>query len=500
MADPILTEDGQDRFEHLSTISTSLFSAYEETGGEDTEILNDAITAGQLVLDAPVPGRADLAEAHSELASMLKARFDTIRQDDDLEQSNIHARRALSLLGPDDPRYVFAQHNLGLGLWAWYNLKTDCAALAESIALPRPHFLDQQPRRQLLVPAIENSPSTHSDMGSLCTALSTLLRTRYDADRRLPDLMQAISWTQRATTDVCRDSYQWATYQRSLRIQKLILWEVDGLHNAELIADALDSLKYSANSAHASPLGKIEAIRAAIKGLALGENWPAARDLAVEALVLLPVVCGRYRTLEYETLRLRASREVMAHLSPAVRERLLDDRKMAVREIEQCVDRIRRCKSYENFLRAPTADGMMRWTNDGPVVVVNVTDIGADAVIISENRRIHLPLPGMAASSAPESIRFKLKKFMRRRGGRDGIGRDVTAEDADDENPDASWVSWLWENCVGPVLEDLRGIGFLQDLAHPLRTWWVGSGIASALPFHAARPSTADSVQSVDAQ
>lgn len=51
-------------------------------------------------------------------------------------------------------------------------------------------------------------------------------------------------------------------------------------------------------------------------------------------------------------------------------------------------------------------------------------------------------------------------------------------------------LDWLWGTCVKPVLETLRTekVAMKDGDALP-RLWWIGSGFASSLPFHAARSS-----------
>jgi hypothetical protein len=49
----------------------------------------------------------------------------------------------------------------------------------------------------------------------------------------------------------------------------------------------------------------------------------------------------------------------------------------------------------------------------------------------------------------------------------------------------SEYLLWLWNSCVKQILNDVRSISDPegQDL---LRIWWIGSGLASTMPFHAA--------------
>jgi hypothetical protein len=52
---------------------------------------------------------------------------------------------------------------------------------------------------------------------------------------------------------------------------------------------------------------------------------------------------------------------------------------------------------------------------------------------------------------------------------------------------------WLWEGGVRQILDEIRRQGE-QELA---RTWWIGSGLAASMPFHAAGRHAAGSVDHV---
>ena len=69
--------------------------------------------------------------------------------------------------------------------------------------------------------------------------------------------------------------------------------------------------------------------------------------------------------------------------------------------------------------------------------------------------------------------------------------RDIEADTAgtDYVEPDAKTgfehMSWLWSSCVKPILKELKH-SQSTDSHELLRVWWIGTGIASSFPFHAA--------------
>lgn len=61
-------------------------------------------------------------------------------------------------------------------------------------------------------------------------------------------------------------------------------------------------------------------------------------------------------------------------------------------------------------------------------------------------------------------------------------GRDYVQPDAKTRFED---MSWLWSRCVKPILNEVMKcqLSYSHEL---LRVWWIGTGIASYFPFHAA--------------
>ena len=54
-----------------------------------------------------------------------------------------------------------------------------------------------------------------------------------------------------------------------------------------------------------------------------------------------------------------------------------------------------------------------------------------------------------------------------------------------DIKADVEHMSWLWSSCVKPILKVLTD-SQISDSHELLRVWWIGTGIASSFPFHAA--------------
>ncbi|KIW19098.1 hypothetical protein PV08_03390 [Exophiala spinifera] len=134
----------------------------------------------------------------------------------------------------------------------------------------------------------------------------------------------------------------------------------------------------------------------------------------------------------------------------------------------------------ERFLIGSTVAELKDHAAEGPSVIVNVTYMGADAILVSHSQVKHLLLPQLSALKAPQFIQ---RKFNRSAAFRNqDLWRDI-GEDKLAAEPDQ--LSWLWTNRVELNLRELDTLGEIS--VELTRVWWIGSGIASSFPFHAAQ-------------
>ncbi|HEX4815981.1 MAG TPA: CHAT domain-containing protein [Nonomuraea sp.] len=147
-------------------------------------------------------------------------------------------------------------------------------------------------------------------------------------------------------------------------------------------------------------------------------------------------------------------------LGPAAeRGRLLDHRHTLARRRREVLDEIRKLPDFTDFLRRPRAAGLLRAAEDGPVVLVNVSAYGCDALLVTVQGVRVLPLGFTAAAAQRQADRFA----------------DALRDKAVDEV--AAGLDWLWTHVTGPVLEALD---------RPGRIWWCPTGPLTLLPLHAA--------------
>ncbi|MCT2588745.1 CHAT domain-containing protein [Streptomyces sp. N2-109] len=123
----------------------------------------------------------------------------------------------------------------------------------------------------------------------------------------------------------------------------------------------------------------------------------------------------------------------------------------------------------ENELRATAAAG--------PVVLVNVSPYGSDALVVTEHSIDAVPLPGLD----PRTTATRRRTFQDAliRIGTPGTSRKQSQRAQQDVR---ETLAWLWQAVTGPALDRLPAA---------TRVWWSPGGLLGTLPLHAAAPAGA---------
>lgn len=110
----------------------------------------------------------------------------------------------------------------------------------------------------------------------------------------------------------------------------------------------------------------------------------------------------------------------------------------------------------------------------GPVVLVNVSPYGSDALVVTEHSVDAVPLPELDQRTTAA----------RRRTFQDALVRIETPGTSRKQSQRAQQdvretLAWLWRAVTGPVLD---------RLPRATRVWWSPGGLLGTLPLHAAAP------------
>ncbi|KAN0078802.1 CHAT domain containing protein [Elaphomyces granulatus] len=123
-------------------------------------------------------------------------------------------------------------------------------------------------------------------------------------------------------------------------------------------------------------------------------------------------------------------------------------RREAAVELDACIRTIRDILGHGRFLLGQTVVEMQECADEGSIVIVNITGFRSDTIIVSRNTVKTVPLPQLSASDARAWLS---KRWMAKK----------RSEQKKKNEEFLGCLSWLW-------------------------VWWIGTGLASLMPFHAA--------------
>jgi len=155
-----------------------------------------------------------------------------------------------------------------------------------------------------------------------------------------------------------------------------------------------------------------------------------------------------------------------------------DQRHADAEAFDRTIAKIQATPGFSGFLRPPPVSELAAVAAVGPIVLVNVSQFGAHALILTSGGvRPPVPLPRLT----PEEVYRHVTGILGAFGGAAPPGDRKLAEQRLTDTP-----GWLWDSLAGPVLDEL-GITRPPGSGQPWpRLWWCVSGLLSFLPVHAA--------------
>ncbi|KAF4620478.1 hypothetical protein D9613_001141 [Agrocybe pediades] len=157
-------------------------------------------------------------------------------------------------------------------------------------------------------------------------------------------------------------------------------------------------------------------------------------------------------------------------------------------ELEKVLATIRQLDGFDDFLSPPKKDDMEKLVeHGGAIVVFNAAETRSDAIVMISKKLKHIPLPGFKLSD----IEVKIAQMQR-------TLHDWDMSNRSDRNIELrSILEWLWISAVKPVCSYLKTVNKCHRRNTPAAThdqgsrlveriWWIGVGLLSKLPFHAA--------------
>lgn len=150
-------------------------------------------------------------------------------------------------------------------------------------------------------------------------------------------------------------------------------------------------------------------------------------------------------------------------------------RVQAIDEMNETLTAVREVPGFEGFQIPASSESLLTMAaEEGPVVIVNATEVRSDAIIVTRTGIKSLNLARLKRSDVVDRME-RLARLVR--------GKRSTYAQRNLELFEI--LSWLWEVAVEPVFEDL-GFAPVADGGEYPRVWWIGVGPLATAPFHAA--------------
>jgi tetratricopeptide (TPR) repeat protein len=482
---------------------------------------------GLLSTPAEQPARA-LIRANLGVAWL--DRFNRYEQKADLDRAVIFLREALNSTPVDHTERPGMLANLANALRTRYTLTGRQTDLDEAIS----RYSE----------AAERTPAKHPDRPAMLAGLANALRIRHGISSQRPDLDQAIVYLHEAVGALATERPVRSSVLVDLATALQIRFEHAGQRDD--LDGALDAFREGASIRTAPPRQRIAAARGWGKCALLAGDADDAVEGYTTAIELLPlaawhgldrdtrerhlrewaglasdaaaaaVIAGRpARAVELleagrsllwtDALNLRqdltaleeqapdlaaaleASRAVLDALptrtqAPEAERRMLEARRQAAHDWDAAVERVRGIDGFEHFLRPVPLSAMRAAASDGPVVIVNVSEHGSQALIIGgepgEPAEVSVrvvDLPDAPRSTVIDQANALLRVL---HGTSGGMGNDNAVFDV---------LAWAWHSIADPVLTAIgRTHSPDETIENWPRIWWCPTGPATVLPLHAA--------------
>jgi tetratricopeptide (TPR) repeat protein len=465
--------DHPNRAAYLNNFGNQLGSRYERTG--EMSDLEEAIVAARQTVESTLYNHQDRAAYLNNLGIHLGNRYKRTGDMSDLEEAIMTARQTVESTPHNNQDRAAYLNNLGIHLGSRYKRTGDMSDLEEAITTARQ--------------TVESTPHDHQDRADYLNSLGMILENRYQRTGDMSDLEEASQHLHYAW--LCQNGIPFCRIRAAARCLKLLAAQAKiemAIPLGHAVIDLLPAVNTKFLNRHDQQfvMTTFAGIAADVCALLLTTDRPVealeclerGRAVIISYLVdnrsdlsslaqQQPELVRRYRKLRDEFNKPAADRHDRGI------ERARNERRQAADKLDSCIREIRETAGNERFLLGQTAAEMQDCAVGGTVILINITKFRSDAILVSRADIKSLNLPRLLASDAQEWLS---KKW---------TGREVRRHERPLRNKEyLKYLAWLWEVCVQPVLEELKSVDTSSN-GLP-RVWWIGTGLASSMPFHAA--------------
>ncbi|KAF2875168.1 CHAT domain-containing protein [Massariosphaeria phaeospora] len=532
----------------LSNIADRLQAQYERTGKVEKlqEAIEKATRAVELTPESETGCRATRL---NNLGNKLIREYERTGRLDRLDDAIETARQAKALLPYDHPDFTTTLTGLGYNLMRQFERTREGTVLEEAIGCARQAVKDTQEGHQERPGRLDilasmlglRTPLHFPGRANLRNNLAASLGLRSQRSMNINDLEDTIQESRIAVRELQNRGLQnehpeLAPLLLNLGTSLAGLWEHSETKDRTHLEEAITVTRSAWQCQAATPFDRLRGAIKAIQLLQAVEQFESAYDLSVEAITFLPSISNQSLTqedqqyivahfsglaatacslalhvgkspglalelleqargviigllvddrsglaelkavdpelyMQYEKLRLEVDRPSRSTRNTLGRQ-ISTSRTGALAELEECFQKIQRLRGSRGLLHGLAATKMKACAASGSIIVVNATALRSDAIIITPDAITAIPLPKLTTEKAEYWIQ-----------------QDLTTYPSLDEvgTKNKSWrafLTWLWHACVRPVmLKRYPTQSSVEDLP---RVWWIGTGLVSSFPFHAA--------------
>ncbi|KAJ9419210.1 CHAT domain-containing protein [Fusarium oxysporum] len=454
----------------LNNLGVFLETRYERTG--EMKDLEEAIKVVRQAVESTPNGHPDLAAMLSNLGNKVETRYERTGEMKDLEDSIETARRAVESTPDGCPDQAAMSNNLGIKLIRRYERTEEMKDLEEAIEAGRR--------------AVDSTPDDHPNLAAWLNNVGRFFERLYEQTGKMRDLGEASAYLLQAWSCLHAVSFHRVTAAAKCLELLAIQNRVDqGINLGRKILDLLPSVHTRTLDRNDQQfvISTFAGVASDLCAFLLSTNRLTEALECLEqgrAIILSQLLDDRsdLSSLRHDHLQL-ANRyqslvdEVNAptrQTTPSVVEALLRKRRQeAAAELDMCLKEIRCVPGHERFMLGQTVTEMQECITEGSIVVINITNFRSDAIIVSNNSLRTIVLPELSASKARSDQRGENDQFL-------------------------DYLSWLWYACVKHIVAEISASKTHPSEGLP-RVWWIGSGLASSMLFHAAGVHTRGSTE-----
>jgi tetratricopeptide (TPR) repeat protein len=545
----VTPRDHPDRARRLNNLGTRFRDRFLRIA-ELTD-LEEAIRFGQLALDSVPEDHLDRGCYLNNLGLYLSRRFSRKGDLSDLEEAIRLGRLALDTISDEHPSRTIYLNNLGIYLSDRFSRFGDLHDLEESIKLgqlaldatPRDHpdrarrlnylgtrFRDRFLRKAELTDleeailfgqlALDSVPEDHPDREYYLNNLGTRFGDRFTRKGERKDIDESTRYFRQSLhhpsgTPLARVT---AGISAAKNLVQLSDWRESAVSFQEALnlfpkvtprtssrQDLQHTLQQLSGSASLAASVFLKAGRSPLEALQILEQGRGViAGLVVDSRSDVSSLREMHPDLYLQYTRLReiVATPLLPELSPddiSSQAMTLRDsyalrssqRYKSAADLDEVLENIRQQPGFNGFQLPPTGTEIVNLAASGPLVSFNISEISAEAFIITTFGVQVLQLPSLKKIDLKSAISFLSDRGNSNR--RDVKIVSETGETGTTENERRTSVQTvssqmfsLWKNAVKPVLNRLGLLEQTNPSARLPRIWWIGGGLIANLPLHAA--------------